>query len=132
NLDGRHVGLLEVPGHCLIHALWLDEFHQAELRGVVAVLFLGAALHHDTGAGLQHGYADEVAVRGEHLGHAQLDSDDSVDCHLCLSLSSLPFRYRLLYIVNSLPLVSGYQLSAIRYQEPKPTSPDSCFLITDI
>src|SRR5208337_2162206 len=91
NLDRGHVGLLEVPGHRLVHALRLDEFHQAELRGVVAVLFLRAALHHNARAGLQHGHTDQVAVCGEDLRHAQLDSDNSVNCHdPFLSLAACP------------------------------------------
>src|SRR5215472_5306414 len=76
-----HVGFLEVAGKGLVDALWLDEFHEAELRGVIAVLFLGAALHDNAGTRLKNGAAYEAAVFGEDLRHAELDSDNSVDWH---------------------------------------------------
>src|ERR1700716_216083 len=44
------------------------------LPGVVAVLPLGAPLHHHAGACLQHRTADRHTIVGEDLGHAQLDS----------------------------------------------------------
>ena len=80
-----------MPGHGLVHALRLDEFHEAELRGVVAVFFFRAALHHNARTRLQNGAPNQVAVFGEDLRHAQLDSDNSVDCHFLVSLfRSLP------------------------------------------
>src|SRR5271165_1475691 len=86
NLHRRNVGLLEVPGHGLVHTLRLDEFHQAELRGVVAVLLFRAPLDYHAGTRLQHRATHQVAVCGEDLRHTQLDSDNPVDCH-CPSLS---------------------------------------------
>src|ERR1700686_3115001 len=86
-----HVSLFEVAGHCLVDALRLDEFDEAELRGVVAVFFLGPGLHDDAGARLENGATHEDAVFGEDLRHAELDSDDSVDCHFpFLSLVACP------------------------------------------
>ena len=91
DLHRSHVGLLEVPGHGLVDALRLDEFHEAELRGVVAVFCLGAALNHNARTRLQNGATHQVAVLGEDLRHAQLDSDNAVDCHVpFLSLAACP------------------------------------------
>src|SRR5215469_9970910 len=81
----RDVGLLEMPGHGLVHPLRLDEFDQAQLRRLVAVFVFRAALHHHARAGLQNRAADQAAVFGKDLRHAQLDSDDSVDCHCFVS-----------------------------------------------
>src|SRR5579864_300520 len=78
---GRDIGLLEVSHHGLGDALRLDEFHKSELRGIVAVFFLGAPLHHNAGPGLQHRAPNRGAIFGEDLGHAQLDSEYSVDSH---------------------------------------------------
>ena len=44
----RDIGLFEVAGHGFVDALRLDEFHETQLRGVVAVLVLGTALDNDT------------------------------------------------------------------------------------
>src|SRR6266568_3973582 len=49
HLHGRHAGLLEVPGHGLVHALRLDKFHEPQLRGLVAVFILRAPRHHTHG-----------------------------------------------------------------------------------
>src|SRR6516225_3894780 len=86
NLDRSHVRLLEVACHRLVYALRLHEFDQAQLRSVVAVLFLGAALNYNARACLKHSATDEVAVFSEHLRHAQFDSDNSIDCHCLVSL----------------------------------------------
>src|SRR5258708_39413497 len=48
HFHGRRAGFFEVPGHGFVDALRLDEFHQAQLRGFVAVLIHGAALYHHT------------------------------------------------------------------------------------
>src|SRR5215472_5531003 len=92
----RNVGFLEVPRHSLIYALRLDEFDQTKLRGFIAVLVFRAALHHYTRSRLQHRAADQAAVFGEDLRHAQLDSDDSVDGHCFISrfrsMSTLDYR----------------------------------------
>src|ERR1700761_4826965 len=80
-----HVGLLEVAGAGLVHTLRLDEFHQAELNGVVSVLIFRAALDDHARAGLQHRARHRRAVFGEDLGHAELDTENSVDCHFVRS-----------------------------------------------
>src|SRR6266851_7489864 len=90
HLHRRDIGFLEVPSHGLVDALRLDEFHQAELRGFVSVRLLGAALYHHARPRLKNGAPDERAVVDEHLRHAQLDSDNSIDCHYpCLSFAVL-------------------------------------------
>src|SRR6266851_5542105 len=92
HLHGRDIGFLEVPGHGLVDALRLDEFHEAELRGFVSIRLFRAALHHHARPRLKHGAPDERAVVDEHLRHAQLDSDNSIDCHYpCLSFAVLSF-----------------------------------------
>src|ERR1035438_5583970 len=89
NLHGCYVGFFEMSGHGFVDALRLDEFDEAKLRGVVAVFCFGAALHYNAGTRLQNGATDQVAVRGEDLGHAQLDSDNAFDCHFTfLSLAA--------------------------------------------
>src|SRR6266404_5217456 len=82
----RNIGLLEMPCHRLVHALRLDEFHETQLRGLVPVVLFRPALHHHARARLKNGAPDERAVFDEHLRHAQLDSDNSVDRH-CSFLS---------------------------------------------
>src|SRR5713101_4464048 len=92
HFHGRDIGFLEVPGHGLIDALRLDEFHEAELRGVVPIRLFRAALYHHARSRLEHGAPHERAVIDEHLRHPQLDPDDSVDCHYpCLSFAVLSF-----------------------------------------
>src|SRR5450432_1508210 len=81
NFHGCRAGFLEMSGHGFVDALRLDEFHEAELRGFVAVDGYGAALHNHAGAGLQDGASDRRAVVLEDLRHSQLDSDNPVDCH---------------------------------------------------
>src|SRR5262249_49118886 len=76
---------LEMPGHGLVDALRLDEFDESELHCFVTVFFLGAPLHDDTRARLQHGATHQGAVVLEDLRHAQLDSDNSVDRHRVFS-----------------------------------------------
>src|SRR2546429_171895 len=78
---GRDVGLLEMPAHRFVHALRLDQLPHPELRRFVAVLVFRAALDHNARPRLQYRAAYQTPVFGEDLGHAQLDSDDSVDCH---------------------------------------------------
>src|SRR6266404_5022935 len=82
----RDIGLFEVAGHRLVYALRLDEFHEPQLRGLVPVVLFRPALHHHARARLKNGAPDERAVFDEHLRHAQLDSDNSVDRH-CSFLS---------------------------------------------
>src|SRR5579859_3823395 len=82
----RHAGFFEMSGHGFVHPLRLDEFHQTQLRGFVAVLVRRPALHHHARSRLQHGAAHQRAVVGEDLRHPQLDSDNSVDRHLLFSL----------------------------------------------
>ena len=72
-----------MPGHGFVDALRLDEFHEAELRGFVAVDSRGAALNDHARAGLQDGASNRRAVVLEDLRHPQLDSDNPVDCHAC-------------------------------------------------
>src|SRR6267378_715220 len=81
HLHGRDVGLLEVPGHGLVDALRLDEFHEPQLRGLVAVGLLRPALYHHARPRLKNGAPRQRAVFQEDLRHPQLDSDDSVDSH---------------------------------------------------
>src|SRR5262249_21737231 len=64
-----------------------DEFHQAELNCVVAVFIFRAALHDHTWAGLQHRARYGSAVFGEHLSHAEFNSENSVDCHFAVSFA---------------------------------------------
>src|SRR5580704_5262712 len=117
DLHGRHVGLLEVSSQRLVHALRLHEFHQTQLRRVVAILRFGASLHHNTRARLKHRATYQVAVFREDLRHAQLDTDNSVDRHFLVSLSQLASMgigcvYRKIEI---LACASGYPISDIRY-----------------
>src|SRR6266478_5471356 len=86
HFHGRHAGFFKVPGHGLVDALRLDEFHEPKLRGFVAVFILRAALHHHARPRLQHRATDQRTVVGEHLRHPQLDSDNSVDRHCLFSL----------------------------------------------
>src|SRR3989442_440416 len=67
--------------HSLVHALRLDEFDEAQLHRVLAVLAFHAALHDGAWSRLQHRASHQRAVWLEHLGHPQLDSENSVDCH---------------------------------------------------
>src|SRR5258708_1007600 len=91
-----------MPGHSFVDALRLDEFHEAELRGFVAVFVLRASLHDDTWPRLQHRAADQRAVVGEDLRHSQLDSDDPVDRHFLrfLLASYLPAISRRLSVFS--------------------------------
>src|SRR5229473_1988931 len=92
HLHRRDIGFLEVPGHGLVHALRLDEFHQPQLRGLVPIRLFRAALYYHARSRLEHGAPHERAVIDEHLRHPQLDPDDSVDCHYpCLSFAVLSF-----------------------------------------
>src|SRR5882724_9969522 len=91
HLHRRDAGLLEVPGHGLVHAARLHEFHEAELRGFVAIRLLGPALHNNARPCLKHGAPDQRAVVGEHLRHPQLDSDNPVNRHFpLLSFAACP------------------------------------------
>src|SRR5439155_533019 len=81
DLHWRDAGFLEVPSHGLVHALRLDEFHQPQLRGLVSVRLLRAALYHHARPRLKDGAPHERAVVDENLRHSQFDSDDSVDRH---------------------------------------------------
>src|SRR6266403_81227 len=119
HFHGRRAGFFEVPGHSFVDALRLDEFHQAELRGFVAVLIHSAALYHHTWPRLQHGAADQRAVVGEDLRHPQLDSDNSVDRHLLfLSLRSMSLTSE----IGCVPLIIllcffsvDFQLSTVNF-----------------
>ncbi len=51
---GAAPGFLEMSGHGFVDALRLDEFHEPQLRGFVAVVRGGAALHHHARSGLQN------------------------------------------------------------------------------
>src|ERR1700675_530637 len=88
NFHGRRAGFLEMPGHGFVDPLRLHEFHQAQLRGFVAVVRSSAALHHHTWARLQNSAAHQCAVVLEDLRHSQLDSDNPVDCHAFSSFFS--------------------------------------------
>src|SRR5438309_2306122 len=81
HLHGRNAGLLEVPSHGLVHALRFDEFYEPQLRGLVSVRLLRAALYHYARPRLKDGAPHERAVVDENLRHPQLDSDNSVDRH---------------------------------------------------
>ncbi len=100
----RHTGLLEMPGHGLVHALWLDEFHEAQLRCFVAVDLLCTALHDHARPRLQHRASDKSSIRLEDLRHPQLDSDNPVDRHRFVSLfRSLPLFLVLAASCSRLP-----------------------------
>ena len=75
-----------MPGHGFVHALRLDEFHQPELRGFVAVDLFCPALHYYARARLQDRASDQRSVCLEDLRHPQLDSDNPVDRHRFVSL----------------------------------------------
>src|SRR5882724_6880249 len=93
HLHRRNIGLFEMPGQRFIHTLRLDEFHQSQLRCFVSVFLLAAHLHHNAWTSLQYRAADQIAVFGKNLRHAQFNPDDSFDCHVPLSHSrSLPNR----------------------------------------
>src|SRR6266566_1303598 len=79
--------------HSLVHALRLDEFDEAQLHGVIAVFAFRAALDDHARSRLQHRASHQCAVWLEHLGHPQLDSENSVDCHSLLRPRfQLPFK----------------------------------------
>src|SRR3989442_1285121 len=67
--------------HSLVHALRLDEFDEAQLHRVLAVLAFHAALHDGAWSRLQHRASHQRAVWLDRLSHPQLDSENSVDCH---------------------------------------------------
>ena len=87
----RNIGFLKMTGQRFIHTLRFDEFHQSQLRRFVSVFLLGTHLHHNAWTSLQYRAADQIAVFGKNLRHAQFNSDNSFDRHVPLSLSrSLP------------------------------------------
>src|SRR5277367_598644 len=108
NLHRRYAGLLEMPGHGFVHALRLDEFHEAELRGFVAVDLLRTALHHYTRARLQDCASNQRSICLEDLRHPQLDSDNPVDRHRFVSLfRSLPCFWYWLRLAQDAGLKPG-------------------------
>ena len=84
NLQRGDIRLLKVSGQRFCYPLRLDEFNEAQLRCVVAILFFCPALHNDAWASLQNRAADQIAVFGKNLRHAQFDSDNSFDRHVPL------------------------------------------------
>src|SRR5690242_15774357 len=70
----------------LVDPLRLNEFHEAQLDGIVAIFVHCAPLHHHAWARLQHRARHRRAIIGEDLRHAELDSENSIDCHRVYSL----------------------------------------------
>jgi hypothetical protein len=54
-------------------------FDQPELHGLVAVALVVLRLQHDARTRLDDGRRRDGAVSGEHLGHPDFSTDDSVD-----------------------------------------------------
>ena len=50
---------------------------EAELYGIVSIVFRSLFLHYGAGTCLDHRYGDRCTVVREDLGHTQLSSDDS-------------------------------------------------------
>jgi hypothetical protein len=68
------VRLLEMPGHRLIDALFLDELDQAQLHGLIAVFGRRLTLHDHARPRLQHRNRHHRAVGTENLSHPNLFS----------------------------------------------------------
>src|SRR5262245_13219305 len=66
---GSDIRFFEVTGHRLADALWLDEFHEAQLHGIVAVLLLRPLLQHTHGARSDPRYRDDRSVVLQQLRH---------------------------------------------------------------
>jgi hypothetical protein len=88
HLDRRHVRFGEVTSHGLIHLGGLDEVDITDLCSIVAVFRQGLELRDHTGASLEHGHRVHIAAVVEHLGHADLLTENSCNCHLCFLSSS--------------------------------------------
>src|SRR6201996_8450474 len=91
-LDGRHVRLRKVSGHRLVHLARLHELHQADLRGIIAVLGLCLELRDHARSNLQHRDRMNLTAIVEDLRHADLLSKNSCNCHLSLSSSCFVSR----------------------------------------
>src|SRR5690348_8177564 len=82
----RDARLFEMARQRLVDPLRLNEFHEAQLDGIVAIFVHCAPLHHHAWARLQHRARHRRAIIGEDLRHAELDSENSIDCHRVYSL----------------------------------------------
>ena len=87
HLHRRRFGLGKVAGLRLGHVLVLDELHQADLRGLVAVPGQRLQLRNHAGAGLQHRNRVHIALFVEDLRHADLFTQNSCNCHVFLTSS---------------------------------------------
>ena len=74
-LLGGHAGLAEVA-HLGLGEPALAHILEAQLNGLIAVLFGGLLLHHDARSGFNDGNRDDLAVGVEDLAHADLLADD--------------------------------------------------------
>src|SRR5580704_2844610 len=64
-----YAGLFEMTRSSLVHALRLDEFHQTQLHGIVAIFISSPPLNDHTRTRLQNGARNGGAVFSKHLRH---------------------------------------------------------------